>query len=306
MGPRLRLCIACAVLLAGSVDAQGHVWTQSPVNGHWYAETLQPATWSTAETEAVLSGGHLATIHSQAENDWLLQTFVLPNPPELWIGFTDEAVEDTWVWTSGDPVVFTSWETGQPDAAPDEDYGYLFQSGNWHDSFGTHSVPGIIEVISDDCDSDGVPDRYQIATVAGSDCNGNGVLDACEPSSEVVRLGTPPNPNAFLPGQTIGPILGAHWDPVVDHTTFLPAAVVDVIAVTANPLNSPLPPLGTLLCDLGATIHVEPTPAGTPFDVLVPGDCVFVGTSVCTQAASIDAVGNVRLTNALDVTVGTF
>ena len=70
------------------------------------------------------------------------------------------------------------------------------------------------------------------------------------PAAEIVRLGVPPNPPALLPGVTSGPILGQTWDPVIDHTTFLPASILDVLFVTPTGTNLPLPPLGTLLCDV--------------------------------------------------------
>ena len=67
------------------------------------------------------------------------------------------------------------------------------------------------------------------------------VVDVYEPcsssvaASDIVRLGTPPNPFALLPGTTSGPVIGATWDPVIDHTTFLPSSVTDLLAFSATP-----------------------------------------------------------------------
>jgi len=67
-----------------------------------------------------------------------------------------------------------------------------------------------------------------------------------------------------------------------------------------------------------ATVY---TSAGTllilpPFEVLdfaagthglpIPNQCAFVGLSVWTQGASLDGPGGIELTNALDLTLGTF
>jgi hypothetical protein len=123
---------------------------------------------------------------------------------------------------------------------------------------------------------------------------------------EVSRLGSPPNPKALLPGQTSGPAIGSTWDPLIDHTAFMPGAAFDFLGITANPLNLSLPPFGTLLCDPALTFTIATAAAGVPFGVPVPVDCGFLGTKVCTQGASLDGLGNILLTNALDVTIGTF
>lgn len=125
------------------------------------------------------------------------------------------------------------------------------------------------------------------------------------PAAEVVRLGVPPNPDALKPGLTIGPVLGSTWDPVIDHTTFLPTSIFDFLGIAAAPTNVSLPPLGTLLC-APPFLMTQGAPPGTPFAVQVPTDCAFAGVSLCTQGASITASSIVKLTNALDITLGTF
>ncbi len=140
------------------------------------------------------------------------------------------------------------------------------------------------------------------------DVDAMGVVAGVTPtaSAQVVRLGSPPNPNALLPGVTSGPVLGAVWDPVIDHTTFLPGATVDLLAVTPNPLNLSTG-LGTLLCDPTTILVLESVPAGTPFVLPVPVNCSLIGFPLCSQGGSADAVSlAVGLTNALDITVGTF
>ncbi len=107
----------------------------------------------------------------------------------------------------------------------------------------------------------------------------NGRCSLTAPSSEVVRLGSPPNPAAFLPGVTSGPTICSTWDPVIDHTAFLPTAVLDVAILFGAPLNVPID---------------------------FPADCTLVGAAACGQGASIDAGGTIQLTNALDIVIGTF
>jgi hypothetical protein len=125
-------------------------------------------------------------------------------------------------------------------------------------------------------------------------------------SLEVKRLGSPPNPDALLPGLTSGPVTGAVWDPVIDHTTFFPTAVLDILGVTLHPLNLPIPPFGTLLCNPAVVLASPTVAAGVPFHVPVPADCQLIGVPFCGQGASLDSLGKVLLTNALDATIGTF
>jgi hypothetical protein len=125
------------------------------------------------------------------------------------------------------------------------------------------------------------------------------------PSVEVTRLGTPPNPNAFLPGVTIGPVIGSSWDPVV--TPFHPGAFVDFVGVDfTGPLNVPTA-MGTLL------IWPPPRPRlffnwapGSPFSLAVPFDCSLIGVSAWSQGGSVSAGPNVALANALDIVFGTY
>ncbi|MEM7201302.1 MAG: hypothetical protein AAF628_13605, partial [Planctomycetota bacterium] len=125
------------------------------------------------------------------------------------------------------------------------------------------------------------------------------------PSAEVARLGTPPNPQAFMPGVTSGPVLGQTWDPVIDHASFAPSATLDFALFSVGPANTPLGPAGTLLCDLNGSVSVLTTP-GVPFAVAIPNDPGLHCASLCVQGGSIDAGSNPSLANALDIAIGDF
>jgi hypothetical protein len=156
-----------------------------------------------------------------------------------------------------------------------------------------------------DCNGNGIPDADDISGGGSDDCNGNGVPDECEPSVELVRLGTPPNPDALRPGATSGPVLGKVWDPAIDHSSFMPAAAFDFLSLSAAPLNIPTE-FGTLLCT--PALYTFVNPASAPFAVSIPSDCSFLGAPLCFQGASWDGTEvsgtSLRLTSALDVTLG--
>jgi hypothetical protein len=97
----------------------------NPANGHLYY-LLGTATWADAEAEAVSLGGHLTAIGDADEQVWVYETFATFDGQNryLWIGLTDEATEGTFVWTNGEPVVYTNWAAGEPNNGND-DYVYI-------------------------------------------------------------------------------------------------------------------------------------------------------------------------------------
>jgi hypothetical protein len=122
MKPRI---LVAAILLASAVLANATEWIVNPATGNRYGLTSGPVTWHEAEAGAVAVGGHLASITSQAESDWVLSTFGYQ--ASFWIGLTDQAQEGIWQWTSGEPLDFANWSPGEPNNMIEEDWGVI----NW-------------------------------------------------------------------------------------------------------------------------------------------------------------------------------
>lgn len=144
---RHSLAILIAALGAATPALCQTSWVQSSVNGHWYRLTA-PQTWNAAEAEAVREGGHLATVRSLAEHDWLIGQF---GNRQMWIGLNDAAVEGSFVWSSGEPVGYTNFCPPEPNGLPGEDYVHmafwcLDRPGGWNDQQGTDLYAGLIEV----------------------------------------------------------------------------------------------------------------------------------------------------------------
>lgn len=127
----------------------------------------------------------------------------------------------------------------------------------------------------------------------------------CPPvnSGWISRVGTPANPDVFLAPSPAGPILGQSFAPFVDHSVFHPTAILDVVSVCAFPLNVASAD-GTLLVDLSSQVAFQVVNAGQPFNLAVPIDCAFAGITVQMQVGSV-TVGDLQLTNALEVKIGT-
>lgn len=147
-----RLCLSltlAGLLFALPRDASAGVRSGpvfNPSTGHVYYE-LEGSSWDDLEAQAVALGGHLTAINDVAESDWIHATF--PGAV-LAIGLTDAAVEGTWVWTTGEPLTFTNWASGEPNNWANEDYAgiWLPETGfRWND----HAAwsKGIAEVIPD-------------------------------------------------------------------------------------------------------------------------------------------------------------
>ncbi len=104
--------------------------TQWPVseggNGHWYGLLIGPSAWGHAqEIAATLNKegkyGHLATVASQEENQFILDQILNgdwdgrpPNLeiPQAWLGgMTRNA---NWLWVDGEPFDYTNWAFGEP------------------------------------------------------------------------------------------------------------------------------------------------------------------------------------------------
>jgi hypothetical protein len=110
---------------------------QSCVNAHWYRlveVSPQEVDWATAQSNAEALGGHLVTITSVEEQEWLMARFALAKACRAtWIGATDEAVEGQWTWVSGEPWGFTNWHPGEPNDGDGEDWAELYWMGTWND-----------------------------------------------------------------------------------------------------------------------------------------------------------------------------
>jgi len=124
------------------------------------------------------------------------------------------------------------------------------------------------------------------------------------PPTELTRAGSPPNPAALLPGQTSGPRAGEVWDPLVDHTSFEPAATADFLLLSFQPTNLPGGTSGTLLCQPPFPLVTANLTPGTPFSIQIPNDPALLGRAFCVQAAALLPGLQVRMTNALDCIVG--
>ncbi|WP_171597133.1 PA14 domain-containing protein [Marinifilum caeruleilacunae] len=110
-------------------------------NNHSYYYSNGSANATTAIQNALDLGGHLVTINSQAENDWLDAQL-----GGIWIGLTDASSEGNFEWVTGEPVDFDNWNGGEPnDWGSGEDYTEMYSNGRWNDLRGTNNRRYVVE-----------------------------------------------------------------------------------------------------------------------------------------------------------------
>ncbi len=95
-------------------------------NGHAYQAVAVPELipWTSADQAATLAGGYLATITSQAENDFVYALSVplfvqaIGNEYGPWLGGYQlpgsSEPAGGWVWVTGEPFEYTAWAVGEP------------------------------------------------------------------------------------------------------------------------------------------------------------------------------------------------
>jgi cysteine-rich repeat protein len=96
-------CADCAVECSGPDEVL------DPTTFHCYL--FGPSlTWQASVDACIGWGGHLAAITDEDE-----LAFVRTHVTEqIWLGASELAEEDVWVWVSGEPWAYTAWLTGEP------------------------------------------------------------------------------------------------------------------------------------------------------------------------------------------------
>ena len=114
--------------------------SQNNYNGHSYYRSTGSAVWTTARTNCSNMGGHLVTITSSGEQNFLYTLW-----PSGWIGLTDEVVEGTWRWVTGETYSYTNWNSGEPNNSGNEDYVQFVSNGRWNDLNNNSILPYVLE-----------------------------------------------------------------------------------------------------------------------------------------------------------------
>lgn len=109
-------------------------------NGHYYQVYDNSMTWTEAKEYCEKLGGHLVTITSIEENNYI-KDLVVSNGKKnaYWLGASDSETEGVWKWVTGEPFEFSDWGTDEPNQDGEENYLELLVNAinyslKWNDS----------------------------------------------------------------------------------------------------------------------------------------------------------------------------
>jgi hypothetical protein len=176
---------AAVFAIASPVCAQDAVqWrVEDGGNGHWYRFEPDSVDWPVAQGIAESLGGHLVTLTSASEYDFIRSALAL-HASYFWMGGRNSSgscgSSCEWGWVTGESWSYTNWNPGEPNnAGGNEHWLECYPNGGWNDRY-----PGALQSVyewSADCNSDGIVDYGQIRDGTFPDVNANGVPDCCEP-----------------------------------------------------------------------------------------------------------------------------
>jgi hypothetical protein len=215
---RLMAISAAAVVTAGASAQNAVQWrVEDGGNGHWYVHlpVTQSPDWSTAASACLAIGGHLATITSQQENQFVFglikPTSKWPNRLGPWLGgYRGPA---GWTWVTGEQWSWTNWAPFEPNntCGGEDKLHFIDFSPTWNDvaanglACGAQAVWSYVVEWSADCNGDGIVDYGQIQSGQLVDADGNNIPDCCENGSSCCPGDT--NNDGFVDGIDLATIL---------------------------------------------------------------------------------------------------
>lgn len=114
---------------------------------HHYELKTDCGDWQSCKAVAEGLGGHLVTITTKAEQDFVYTTFNIAGT--FWIGLSDLVTENVFAWVNGEAPVYSNWDTNQPTTGPGALFQdcvvNLFSSGKWDDRICAENWPAVIE-----------------------------------------------------------------------------------------------------------------------------------------------------------------
>lgn len=158
---------AAALNVASASEGKFIPSSAGEFNGHYYFVYKDVKTWEEAKAACESRGGHLATITSKEEDDFVYSYIKESGYDNAYFGLSDSETEGTWVNVTGEEVSYTNWAACEPSAENDnEDYAMYFwmnDNGKWNDGdFQESLMGGEINYICEWDDASGIEQTITI------------------------------------------------------------------------------------------------------------------------------------------------
>ena len=157
-----RLFVLCVLVFGILINFASPAAQAEPAqwvaNGHWY-DVVDAHAINWLEANAVANAqqfnglkGHLVTITSEAENQFLVDTFGTNLIVDRWIGaFQTEGAPEPdsgWTWVTGEFWDYTNWSVSEPNNYGGNENAIIIAGGAlWNDidaTVNTHWIPGYV------------------------------------------------------------------------------------------------------------------------------------------------------------------
>ena len=128
-----------------SITVEGTLSTGT-FNNHFYQVFDDSMTWTEAKMACEEAGGHLATISSNEEQDYIQHLIKSTRKENIWIGGVYSVSSGSWSWVDNSEWNYTNWDVSQPDNYTNDEYFLRMKNrdriyddweaydGNWNDT----------------------------------------------------------------------------------------------------------------------------------------------------------------------------
>lgn len=120
-----------------STTPKSEVFTAPDGSRHVYQIFKGVHTWREAKVFCEILDGHLATLTTDEENQFVYGFMRDQGFLTAYFGLSDEQRVGNWIWVTGEPFTYTNWHRGEPSRSGRERYGMYFYKhldGTWNDS----------------------------------------------------------------------------------------------------------------------------------------------------------------------------
>jgi len=122
--------VATAVLVDGQCDSG---WSYLAETDQCYRKMDSGASYSSAVDNCAANGGLVASVNSQAQQDHL-ETLI--GSDRIFLGITDSHDEGDWILSDGSKLMWTNWDSGEPNNANSGEHCVVMKDGEhkWNDN----------------------------------------------------------------------------------------------------------------------------------------------------------------------------